>query len=444
MFMSVLMISGCGKQEPLDPKTPVTLTMWHNFGGDMQQSMDALIDEFNATVGKEEGVIISVEAISSSAELQDALGMILNEDPGAPEMPDITTAYPKTAVQFQKEGLLADLSAYFTEEELTAYIPAFVDEGRLEDGLYVFPFAKSTEILFVNQTIFDRFASETGVTMDCFATFEGVAVAAEAYYKWTDEKTPDVQNDGKQFYNADSWFNLAQAGMLQQGGSLFDGETFALENDYYKKIWDTCYTPSAAGGFAIFDGYSSDLSKTGDIVCSTGSSAGVLFYGDTVTFADGTSEKAEYTILPFPVFEGGEKIAVQRGGGLMVSKGDETREYASALFIKWFTQPEHNMRFVSETGYLPVTEEAFETYMPQTIESAENPHVRQMLRVVTDMNAEYAFFVAPAFEAFDSLSKEYEQQYKALMAEQRETRIAKNGEVDPEGALNRFIAEINK
>ena len=87
-------LSGCGSASPLDPKAPVTLTMWHNYGGDMQQAMDYLIDRFNSTVGKEQGIVIDVTAISSSSELDKSLAMIVNGDPGAPDMPDIFTGYP--------------------------------------------------------------------------------------------------------------------------------------------------------------------------------------------------------------------------------------------------------------------------------------------------------------------------------------------------------------
>jgi multiple sugar transport system substrate-binding protein len=445
MILFVTMIGGCsGKNDLLDPNDPITLTMWHNFGGDMQKTMDVLIDEFNATIGKEEGVIISVEAITSSAELQDALDMIVNGDPGAPEMPDITTAYPKTAIQFQSKGLLANLDTYFNEKELEAYIPAFVEEGRIGDGgLYVFPFAKSTEILYVNQTLFDRFASATGVTMDCFTSFEGMGEASLKYYQWTDEQTPDIPNDGKQFYTADSWINLAQAGMLQQGSQLFDGETLQLDNEAYSHIWETCYGPTVEGGFMMYDGYSSDLSKTGDIVCSTGSSAGILFYGDSITLPDGTIEPVEYSILPFPVFDNGKKVAIQRGNGLMVSKSDATREYAASVFIKWFTEAEQNIQFVAETGYLPVTEDAFSNHMPQAIKNAKNPYIQQMLETVTKMHSEYSFFVPPSFEKFDAISKKYETQYKMFLNEER---IAyHSGEVvNRIEAIKEFIDSIKK
>ncbi len=405
-------LAGCSDKSPLDPDDPVTLTMWHNYGGDMQQTMDYLIDKFNSTVGKEQGIVIDVTAISSSSELNKSLTMIVNNDPGAPAMPDIFTGYPKVAIQFQEKGMLANLDEYFTEEELSAYVEAFVEEGRLADGgLYVFPVAKSTEVLYINRTLFDRFAAATGATWDMLSTFEGIAELSKMYYEYS---------GGKQFYAADSWFNFAEVGMAQLGDSIFDGEALSLDGDTYAHIFETVYAPAVEGGIAIYDGYSSDLSKTGDLVCSTGSSAGILFYGDTITYSDGTVENVEYDILPYPVFENGTKTALQRGGGLMVAKNDEKKEYAAGVFIKWLTDAEQNMGFVANTGYLPVTKAAFETELPEHVNTVEDPRIKKMLTSVLSMYEEYTFFTAPTYTAFDSDSDKYEENFKKLLANKRE------------------------
>ena len=403
---------GCGTTSPLNPKEPVTLTMWHNYGGDMQQAMDYLIDQFNSTVGKEQGIVIDVTAISSSSELNKSLTMIVNGDPGAPDMPDIFTGYPKLAIQFWEKGLLTDLDNYFTEDELSAYVEAFVEEGRLSDGgLYVFPIAKSTEVLYVNQTLFDRFADATGASADMLSTFEGIAELSQMYYEWS---------GGKQFYAADSWFNFVEVGMAQMGGSIFEGEALSLDGDGFAHIFETVYAPAVEGGIAIYDGYSSDLSKTGDLVCSTGSSAGILFYGDTITYADGTVENVEYSILPYPVFENGTKTALQRGGGLMVAKSEEKKEYAAGVFIKWLTAPEQNMSFVANTGYLPVTRQAFENELSTHMDTVEDPRIRKMLTSVLAMYEDYSFFTAPTYANFDSDSDAFEESFKDLLVEHRD------------------------
>lgn len=421
---------GCGDKSPLDPKEPVTLTMWHNYGGDMQSTMDFLIDEFNSTVGKEKGIVINVTAISSSSELNKSLDLIVNDDPGAPDMPDIFTGYPKLAIKFQEKGMLANLDNYFSADELSEYVGEFVAEGRLSDGgLYVFPIAKSTEVLYVNKTLFDRFAEATGAKKEDLTTFEGIARLSEMYFEYS---------GGKQFYAADSWFNFAEVGMAQLGDSIFDGEALSFDSENFAHIFETAYNPAVKGGFAIYDGYSSDLSKTGDLVCSTGSSAGILFYGDTITYTDGTVENVEYDILPYPVFENGEKVALQRGGGLMVAKSDEKKEYAAAEFIKWLTASAQNMRFVGETGYLPVTKLAFEIDLVPHLELLEDVRIKKMLTSVLSMYEEYEFFSAPNYAAFDDDSEKYEKDFKTLLIGERE-KLLSDGEVSFSTAFEEFI-----
>lgn len=428
LALLLLCLASCGSTTILDPKNPVTVTMWHNYGGDMQESMDYLIDKFNATVGKEQGIVINVTTISSSAELNESLSMIVNGDPGAPDMPDIFTGYPKIAVQFAEKNMLTNLDDYFTAEELSGYVDAFVEEGRLSDGgLYVFPLAKSTEILYLNQTLFDAFASETGADAKKLSTFEGLAELSQQYYEWTDAQTPEVANDGKQFYSSDAWFNVAEVGMAQLGGNIFDDSgALSLNSDNYAHIFETLYTPAVNGGFAVYDGYSSDLSKTGDLVCSTGSSAGILFYGDTITYTDGTVKNVEYNILPYPVFEGGDKIALQRGGGLMVAKSDEKTEYAASVFIKWLTASEQNIKFISKTGYLPVTKKAFEQDMDAYLETVEDARIEKMLTAVVSMYQDYTLFSAPNFSDFDAVSKNYENKFKALLTGQHSAYLSGN------------------
>ncbi|MBQ9989399.1 MAG: extracellular solute-binding protein [Lachnospiraceae bacterium] len=410
LFILSVFLTGCTEYTELSSRDPVTLIMWHNYGGEMQKTMDLLIDEFNATVGKEKGILVTVSAISSSSDLNNALDMIANEIPGAPQIPDISTGYPKTAIQLQQKDMLADLDQYFTDEELSEYVDAFIEEGRLPDGgLYVFPLAKSTEVLYINQTLFDEFAEQTGASADLLSTFEGIAELSRMYYEWS---------GGKQFFTSDSWFNLAEVGMKQLGTSLFDEENnLSLENDSYMRILETLYTPATEGGFAIYDGYSSDLSKTGDIICSTGSSAGILFYGDTITFPDSSTREVEYNILPYPVFENAQKWALQRGGGLIVFKSEDRRELAAAEFLKWLTAPEQNMSFISQTGYLPVTKQAFESDLLTHLENMEDGQIKKMLTSVLSMYEEYRFFAAPNFMEFDEISEGYETNFKNQMTE---------------------------
>ncbi len=176
----------------LDPENPVTLTIWHYYNGEYQAAFDKLEEEFNNSVGKDLGIY-------------------------AEEMPDLFSAYTDSALGLQKDGLLTDLNQYFTAEELDKYVDAYVQEGEFagDGGLYVFPVAKSTEITMLNKTDWDKFAEETGATLDDLSTVEGIAKVGEQYYDWTDAQTPDVPDDGKAFYGRDSMSNYFLIGMKQ-------------------------------------------------------------------------------------------------------------------------------------------------------------------------------------------------------------------------------------
>lgn len=405
--------------------TPVTLTLWHNYGGQMKKTMDDMIDEFNATVGREKGVIISVTSISGSTTLHDKLEIAANKDPGAPQLPDITTAYPKTALSLAKKDVLVNLDELFNKDELSAYIPRFIDEGRLEgEKLYVFPTAKSTEVLFVNMTIFNRFSDATGISLSELNTFEGIMNASKVYYEWTDSLTPDTANDGKTFFVSDSLFNYLYIGCKQLGVDLFDEGSFNFTDNQVRRVWESYYKSAVLGHNAIFDGYSSDLAKTGDIVCSTGSTAGVLFYSPTVTYPDNTKETAELNILPYPTFEGGRKMAVQRGAGMCITKSTKERERLAGVFLKWFTSPENNLRFVSSTGYLPVTDEAFGDIMLEEIDLITDENIKKLLSVSRNMQMQYEFCVAPIFDNIDEIQEEYENSFRSLASQTKENYIS--------------------
>lgn len=408
-------------QDRLNPNDPVTLTLWHNFGGQMQETMDEQVREFNTTVGKERGVILNVTSISSSAALQEKLSMIAAGDPGAPEMPDITTCYPATALLLQEKGLLAPLNDYFTAEELSGYLPRFIEEGTLSDGkLYVFPFAKSTEVFFLNQTLFYPFSKDTGVTLEQLSTFEGIADAAMRYYDWTDARTPETADDGKSFFAADSLFNLVQVGMEQLGAAPFAQEKLRRDAPEFERVVKTMLEPAVKGGYTLYEGYSSDLSKTGDILCSIGSTAGILFYGREITYPDNTKQAVEFTLLPYPVFEGGKKVAIQRGNGMAVAKSTPQKEEAAAVFLKWFTSPEQNMRFVASTGYLPVTSEAFSDYLELEIKNNENPNIRKLLSTAMVVHEQYDFYIPPVFDRYTQAGKQFEQDFRTLAAQARD------------------------
>ena len=442
------MLAGCGKG-PLDPKNPVKLTLWHTYDQQMKASMDDLIDEFNGTIGEREGIIIETGFVAVASDLHEKLLTAASGAPGSPKLPDIAVVYPRAAVTLAEKGLLLDLGEQFSEMELSGYVPAFLEEGKMGgDTLYILPIAKSTDVLYVNTTIFDRLSKDMGVTLSQLATFEGILDAAEKYYTWTDAKTPDIPNDGKAFFYPDEPFNNAMIGFRQLEDDFVTDQALNLSSTFFQKIWDSYYPGAVKGYIAIFDKYANYLIQTGEIVCATSSSAGVTFYSDTVTYADNTKEEAVLAVLPYPVFEGGEKIAMQRGGGMCVFKSDAKKEYAAGVFLKWLTEPEQNLRFTSRTGYMPVTGAAFEDLMARETASAASDNIGKLLKTVIDMQRDYTLYVPPVFDGFEELQKRYKEDLLKTTGDSRREYLELLGAADPDaaykavsrGVLERFIS----
>ena len=356
-------LSGCGKGSPLDPKNPVTLTVWHYYNGSQQSAFDELVKEFNDTEGREKGIYVEGFSQGSVSDLETAIRASINGDVGADSMPDIFSSYADTAYEIEQSGALANLSEYFDEKELEQYVDSYIEEGRIADDgtLRIFPVAKSTEIMMLNKTDWEPFAKDTGASLDDLATIEGVVSTAKAYYEWTDGLTPDVPGDGRAFYGRDALANYFIIGMQQLGVEIFQVEngkmTLNVPKEELRRLWENYYVPMVKGYFGAYGSFRSDDVKTGELLAYTGSTTSAMYFPNQVEQDDNTYS-IDYMILGAPVFEGGQRCAVQQGAGMVVSKSDNQREYAAVEFLKWFTQADKNLQFGCVSGYLPVLKEA--------------------------------------------------------------------------------------
>ena len=340
----VLGLVGCGgAQSTAQGNTePVNLSVWTYYNGDQLESFNKLVDTFNDTVGKEKNITVESYSQGSVNDLETQVMAAAQGKVGASAMPNIFMAYADTAYAMDQMGELADLAPYFD------------DSGSIK----IFPVAKSTELLFLNDTDWKLFAAATGARYSDLETVEGLVKTAEAYYNWTDAQT-DTPNDGKALFGRDAMANYMLIGAKELGETIFDVKdgkmTMGLSEDVARKLWDNYYVPYIKGWATASGHFRSDDIKIGSILAYIGSNSSATYFPTQVMLSDTESHDIELKVLPTPHFEGCEKVSVQQGAGMAVAKTTDAEVEASVVFLKWFTQPENNIAFAVGSGYLPVT-----------------------------------------------------------------------------------------
>ena len=131
-----------------------------------------------------------------------------------------------------------------------------------------------------------------------------------------------------------------------------------------------------------------------------------------MTYADNTTEKVNIISMPCPVFENGENLVMQRGAGICTVKSTPEREKACMTFLKWLTDSKRNVEFVTQLGYMPVKQEAFEKYLPDAIEQLQDPMYQSLYQAFLQTQEQYTFYTAPKYEDYLELETRFEDQIR--------------------------------
>ena len=403
--ISICCLSGCKKSE-LDKNKPVTLTMWHVYGEQADSPMNRLIDEFNETVGMEKGIIINVTAMSNASKIGEKLLDAQNKVPGSAEMPDLFFAHKSNALGLGTDNLL-DWKEYFSEKELSAYVPGFLEDGTADGKLPVFPVSKSTHLLFIAGGQFERFSADTGVTYEALSTWDGFFDAAAKYYDWS---------GGKPFCALDYPLRAIELAAAESGaGNIFaDNGFYDPSNVIFKQTFMKFADSLAKGHIMLSNLYSNTQVMTGEVVAGISSSAAILYYNDTVTYEDGTSEPMNLEILPLPAENGKKPYITQAGVGLCSYKTSSQKAEAAVIFAKWLTEPERNLEFVCQTGYMPVTNGAFDKIDDYRFKTADYEKLYAALKKVKESSEVLSEQQSPAYYSrvyafYDYLRNEQKQ-----------------------------------
>ena len=426
--------AGCGGSA--GPEVPAKVTdimVWTYYNGDQLESFTSLVNQFNETIGAQKDIKVFTESQGSVNDLETSVMDSAEGKVGAAAMPNIFSAYADTAYALDQMGMVVDLAPCLTEEEKAQFVEGYLSEGDFGEGdsIMIFPVAKSTELLFLNDTDWQAFADAADVRYEDLATMEGLTATAEKYYNWTDAQTA-APDDGKALFGRDAMANYMLVGAQQLGDTIFavkDGRmTVNFERDVARRLWDNYYVPFVRGWFAATGRFRSDDIKTGNVLAYVGSSSSATFFPTRVTNDANESHEISLKTLPAPQFEGGEAVAVQQGAGMVVTAAKEEEVKASVEFLKWFVRAENNIAFSVGSGYLPVTRKANDMQEILASGLTLDDNMQQTLAVAVDTVNGNRLYTPHAFAGSNSARKVLEYGLSDLAAADRETVVQRIAE----------------
>ena len=260
--IAVLIFTGCGQKKTKDP---ITVTLWHVYGGQTESPLNDLIDEFNETIGKEEDIRVQVGSVTNTNMIHENVLASAFGDPGASKLPDMFVSYPKTVLAMPDDTELVDYYDYFTEEELKHCINSAYDSKF------------DTEVVYASKaflcTAMAQLVNRNNISMDVVsggelytaikAKFPTMFIVTDlCFCEYTDHghcgildpKTQSVDNDKTLEISAQQALVHARAGadMIAPSG-MMDGIITTLRNaldeNGFKNLPIMAYSTKFASGY---------------------------------------------------------------------------------------------------------------------------------------------------------------------------------------------------
>lgn len=361
----------------------IELTLWHTYSE--SSLMNKLLEEFNASVGREHGIKVTAKVVLGSEYMDEPLIAVANDDESEDERPDIFTAYTRAAIEIGTDRLI-DWREMLTSDDISGYEESFLVDGVINGRLVGLPISKATNLAYVNITSIGNFSNMCHECDTPISPMEDMFQTAKYFSRYMGKAMIHFDDIYSYFTTSMASLSSELVVLTKNDGALPTGR-LDIMSDTFERVFMPFATSAAAGGVHLEDGYGSTLWNIDEIAISVASSAGILYSRDYVTLQDGTDQPINFVVVPLPPMRDAYPTAVQRGASFFAFRsGSERRDEAIATFAKWITLGEANLRLSVSAGYLPVTREGLEALASSSSEIVEDPHVRRVYEAYEAMS----------------------------------------------------------
>ncbi len=344
-----------GQRESQKPDV-VTITWWHPNSGIAGKATDTLIERFNATVGKEAGIVVNGVYQGKANDVLTKTKAIMQSNTTG-DLPDLVQLDGAAVLDIRDDRSLISMERLADEDgyDLSQILEAARLSVTYRERMIAMPFNSSTILLYYNKSAFDEVGiAEPPRTLD-------ELTAAAVKLKQTDSKGK-VTRYG--FANVPTTYEL-MCWLGQQNGLSFitDEEnghtgipTRVLFDDNGTMVnflskWKALYATGA------LENLTSDLNgafasgRVAMIVAST---------SNLTTIEQMVGSRFELAVAPFPMVDERATGGVNVGGGALWALDNKSgHQKETWQFIKFLTAPEQQLYWHIETGYFPIHRDTY-------------------------------------------------------------------------------------
>jgi multiple sugar transport system substrate-binding protein len=345
--LCLAILGACSQSlENIDPADQ-EITYWCSHSGQLAEDLQKMAAEFNAA--NPHGITVETDCFGSYAEVYDRTRVAIQTG----KLPALISAYGNQAIDYHRSNSVVDLAPYMasprwglTESERQDYIDELLNKDNADGVQVALRPNFSVELLYYNAdwlyemgydappTTWARFARMCReATLAPFSGQRGsarpvgyvVEEDASRLASMVFSRGGDLMNIWQQAYTFDTEPMRLSLGMLRE------------LNDY--------------GAVAQVIGHEEAVAHfaTGQALFFTGTSSQLGTIGERV-------QQFAWDVMTLPrELKGRHNVY---GGSLAVCRTTPEAQLAAWLFIRWFTQPEQQSRWVQETCYFPVRRSA--------------------------------------------------------------------------------------
>lgn len=362
------------------------ISWWHAMGGELGQKLEAVAADFNAT--QDEFEIVPVYRGSYAETLTAAIAAFrANEQPAIVQVFEVGTGTMMAAdgAVYPVHQLMADYDKPFDPANYLSSVVGYYSDT--EGNILSLPFNSSTPIMYYNKDVFEAAGLDPETPPATWAEMEAamnqIVDSGAANCGLTTAWISWIHTENL------SALHNSPIGTLENGFGGLDTE-MTLNNDIVARHWDNFKRWQDEGLFR----YGGPAG---------GADAQPMFFaGECGMFMNSSAGRAavvantdfEVGFAPLPFYDDTVESPMNSiigGATLWVLQGRPEAEYAGvAAFFEYLSQAEVQASWHQDTGYLPITNAAYDLGVEQGYYAA-NPgsdvSILQMTRVEPNENS---------------------------------------------------------